>query len=314
MVIGAHDGVPAGTGGEAAERARWYDRHLRGIPNGAESEPAVRLWLADGDREDLVAGRFVRVDGGEWPIAGTRWTPLALSAARSGTAASYNDGSLGLGPGAPGQQPYPLIPSDPIATDPHTTSLLAAIGGGGYSGNTLADRFPSATEMNRVEPAGLSYTTGPLQQDVVSAGPASLELQLTSTVPESDLFAVISDVHPDGSAHPVATGRLRSTYPLVDEARSLKDPGTGDIVQPYARFDRKTPTMPGTERQYRVELWPIGNRFRAGHRLRLHVLGVSGYHQTAGGGVNVVRVGGSGGSRLLLPVLPGSDLEAALAP
>jgi hypothetical protein len=67
----------------------------------------------------------------------------------------------------------------------------------------------------------------------------------------------------------VAAGRLLSSYPRVDEARSLRDPATGDIVQPYGVYGGKEPAAIGAERLYRVEIWPIGNRFKAGHRLRV---------------------------------------------
>ncbi|MEX2196758.1 MAG: CocE/NonD family hydrolase [Thermoleophilaceae bacterium] len=303
MVIGAHDGVPAGTGGEAGERRRWYDRHLRGIANGIEDEPRVKLWLADGDREDLLAGSFVRADGDDWPIPGTGWEALALGPG----------GSLGLDPPeASTTQAYPALPSLPFSTDPHTTATLFGFGTPEFSGNALANAFPALTEMGIVESLGLSFSTEPLREDVLSAGPASLELRLASTAPETDIYAVLSDVWPDGSAHPVATGRLRSSFPEIDPARSLTDPETGAIVQPYGRFERKTPAAPGQERLYHVEFWPVGNRFKRGHRLRLHVIGASAYHLPGVPAINTVRVGGPGGSRLLLPVLPGSDLGAAL--
>jgi predicted acyl esterase len=61
-----------------------------------------------------------------------------------------------------------------------------------------------------------------------------------------------------------------------------------------------------------VEFWPIGNRFRAGHRLRLHVVGASAFSLPGVPALNTVSVGAGSGSRLLLPVLPGSDLGEAL--
>jgi uncharacterized protein len=306
MVVGAHDGVPAGSGGSDATRQRWFDRFLRDVDNGVDREPAVQLWMSDGDRVDMLGGRFVRAEGDDWPIPGTRWASLALDAARSGTATSLNDGSL-VGEGSPAgpapstRQSYLSLPSLPTATDPHTTSLLG-----------FANGSPSLTDMTLAEPLGLSYTTAPFATDVVSAGPASLELVLSTTTPGSDIYAVLSDVWPDGTAHPVATGRLRTTYPAVDEARSIHD-DTGSIVQPYGRFDQPRPPAIGVERRYHVELWPIGNRFRAKHRLRLHLVGASAFQLLSLPGLHSVRVGGADGSRLLLPVLPGSDIDGALA-
>jgi predicted acyl esterase len=308
MVIGAHDGVPAGTEGmREAEGKAWFDRYVRGIANGIEAQPKVKLWLADGGRENDLKGDFVRYDGTDWPIPGTVWESLALDPAKSGSARSLNDGSLALTvPTATAMDSYPTIPSLPSASDPPNVAIVGASGA-----NALADAFPILTEMTLAEPLGLSYTTAPFSADVLTAGPASLELALSSTATETDIWAIISDVSPDGTPHPVALGRLRSSFPFIDEARSLKNP-QGDVVQPYGIYDQKTPAGIGEERLYHVEFWPIGNRFKSGHRLRLHVLGLSAASAPSSVAVNTIRVGGPNGSRLLLPVLPGSDLHAAL--
>ncbi len=309
MVIGAHDGVPERAEGlREAEDAAWFDHYLRGIDNGVDLQPRVKLWLSDGDREDDLHGASVRYDGADWPVPGTRWESLRLDATQSGTARSLNDGSLSLNASpATAMQSYPTIPTYPGASDQPNTAIVGPNGV-----NALADAFPVLTETTLAEPLGLSYTTRPLASAVLSAGPLSLELLLSSTAAESDIWAVISDVSPDGAPHPVATGRLRTSYPNIDVARSLTDPVTGDIVQPYGIYSEKSPADIGEQRRYFVEFWPIGNRFKAGHRIRLDVVGVSAASTPAGVAVNTVAVGGIDGSRLLFPVLPGSSLSEAL--
>jgi predicted acyl esterase len=299
LVVGAHDGVPVGSGGSDRQRAAWFDRYLRDADNGIDREPAVQLFMAHGDREDMLAGRFVTTSGTDWPLPGTTWASLALDARRSGSATSLNDGSLVLGRAGDATQTYPAVPSLPTATDPYNTAIL------GINSTSLL------TDMTLAEPLGLSYTTAPLATAVRAAGPASVELVLSSTAPETDLYAVLSDVWPDGSAHPMAAGRLKSDFPGVDPSRSLID-AAGNIVQPYGTYDVRDPAGVGEERRYHVELWPIGNQFDAGHRLRLHVLGVSGASMPGVPALNTVRLG-EGGSRLLFPVLPGSELTSALA-
>ena len=297
IVPGAHDAIAGGTDGGISAARAWLDRHLRDVPNGVEQEPRVELWLADGRREDVAQGRHVHVEAEDWPVPGTRWASLALG-----------DGSLTLGdPGGELRQAYPTLPSPPTMTDVPTTALIGAAGF-----DALSNAFPMLTRMNLAEPLGLAFTTRPFAQDVLTAGPASLELRLASTAPETGIWVVISDVAPDGAAHPVATGRLSTAYPHVDEARSLVDPDTGAVVQPYGVFDQRDPAPPGTERLYRVELWPIGNRFKRGHRLRLHVVGASAFSMPGLPAANIATLGGASGSRLLLPVLPGSDIETAL--
>ena len=300
LVVGAHDGVPVGSGGSDHQRRAWYDRYLRDVDNGIDREPAVQLFLASGDREDmLLDGDFVTAAGTDWPIPGTAWASLNLDPTTSGSARSINDGTLTLGPAGAGADSYPTVSSLPTATDPYNAAILG-----------IFNQSPTLTDMTLAEPLGLSYTTAPFATDVLAAGPASVELMLSTTSPETDLYAVLSDVDPSGVAHPMATGRLRSSFPEVDLARSLLD-GSGNVVQPYGRYATKTPTTIGAERRYHVELWPIGNRFETGHRLRLHILGISGASEPAPLAINTVRLG-PGGSRLLFPVLPGSDLTAAI--
>ena len=300
LVVGAHDGAPKGTDAGAGEMGAWFDHYVRGVTNGVESHPRVQLWLSDGDREDDLAGKFVRYNGTDWPIPGTTWRSLALDPARSGTANSINDGTLSpTAPRAATDQSYPELPSIPGSSDPPNTAIV-----GGDGVNALADAFPPFTEMTLAEPDALSYTTKPFTTDVLSAGPASLEVRLSSTAPETGIWAVLADVWPDGTAHPLTAGRLLNSYPNIDRRRSLRD-RTGAIVQPYGIYDHKTPAAPGQSRLYHVEFWPVGNRFKRGHRLRVDILGVSAVSAPSAPAVDTVRVGGRGASRLLFPVLPG---------
>lgn len=304
IVVGAHDRAPAGSDGGAAQRAQWFDRFLRGVDNGVDRRPRVELLLADGDRQAYVAGRKVAVDADDWPVPGTRWTALRLDGAPSGSGPPIGDGSLGVGaPRRPEEQAYAALPSILTATDPPNAAILDAAGL-----DALTAALPVLRDMNVHEQLGRSYTTPPLREDVLSAGPANLRVRLGTSTPGSGIWVVVSDVSPDGVAHAMASGRLNTSFPDVDEARSLKDPRTGEIVQPYGRFDRAQPPVQGRARDYQVELWPIGNRFRKGHRIRVTVLGASIASPLTPPGVQTIDVGRS---RLLLPALPGSDLSFA---
>jgi predicted acyl esterase len=299
IVVGAHDGAPVGTDAGVGKMNAWLDRYLRGVDNGVEREPRVQLLMSDGDREDYLDGQFVTASGDDWPLPGTRWEALAL-------------GQRSLGFEAPAQealQPYVTVPSLPTATDVPTT---ATIGPAGF--NALAKAFPFLTEMNGPGALGLSYTTAPLASDVVAAGPLNLELPVSSTAPETAIWAVVSDVDPEGRAHPLAVGRLSNAFPDVIDSESRHDPETGDVVQPYGDYTNRRPARPGEERKLSVEFWPIGNRFRAGHSIRLDVVGAAATSLPGIPAINTVRTGGNSGARLLFPVAPGSDLRGALAP
>jgi uncharacterized protein len=301
-VVGAHDGVPAGTPGPGEVTRQWFDQHLRGVESGVLEDPRVHLWLADGDRARMLAGEHLALTAPDWPVPGTEWVPLHLTPDRSGSSSTVNDGSLALrAPASPSTTPHVPIPSPFTATDPYTTSLLGVF-----------DGSSELTTMDLPETLGLAFTTAPLEEDVLLAGPANVEVVLTSAVPEQDLWAVISDVWPDGSVHPMGAGRLRTSFPDLVPDRSRLD-ADGNVVQPLNDVSAKRVVPPAQEHRYHLEVWPIGNRFKAEHRIRVHLVGASTTHMPTTTGPNLVRLGGpDGGSLVRLPVLPGSDLRGAL--
>jgi uncharacterized protein len=293
LVMGAHDGVPAGSGGQFPRYKRWFDHYLLGEDNGVEREPPVELWLGDGSRQEFLAGHVTRLDGTDWPLPGTRWTPLYLDGEALSTTPAASETT----------RSYPFAPSDPVASDPNTTAVVAGTGGGGYSFEDAFSLVPGSTEMNQADATSLTFTTPPLAGAIDVAGPASLHVRLASTAPETDVHAVVTDVWPDGSAHPVGLGRLRTSYPNTIAARNVVDPASGELVQPYADFSAKTPAAPGTARDYDVEFWPIGNHFAAGHRIRLYLTGTAAYAIPPAPAVNTVTTGGPARARLVLPTV-----------
>jgi uncharacterized protein len=138
----------------------------------------------DGDREDDLAGSFVRYDAGDWPVPGTRWRPLYLGA----------DGSLSLKRSARTKlQSYPQIPSLTTNSDPCNTAIAGSAGL-----NALTTALPVLSDMTVTQQLGRSYTTAPLRHELLSAGPAALDVRLSSTAPQTNIWAVVSDVWPDG--------------------------------------------------------------------------------------------------------------------
>jgi hypothetical protein len=163
-----------------------------------------------------------------------------------------------------------------------------------------ATAVPSLTDLALSGPTSLTYTTPPLQNAINAVGPASLDVSVSSTEATTDLYVVVADVWPDGTAYPVATGSLRTSYPDVIRPLSLVDQG-GDIVDPYSNFSLSEPAKPGTTREYHVEILPMGNHFAAGHRIRVYLVGTPLDQLGAVPGVNALSIGGVAASRLLLP-------------
>ncbi|MFL6174458.1 MAG: CocE/NonD family hydrolase [Marmoricola sp.] len=310
LVTGGHDGAPRGTDYGLGAIDQWFDHYVRGIDNGAEREPRVEVLAADGSREALAAGSFVDLTGSDWPLPGTTWTALSLSRTKARGVVSLNNGTLTRGaPDALASlQAYPAATSFPLNTDPNTIATVAGGDGGGL--NKLSDFIPALTDMNLSNLTGLTYTTGALQSAVTAVGPAALDLKLSSTLPATQIWAVISDVAPNGESKPMAVGRLNTAFPDIVPGRSLYS--AGQLVQPYGDYSKVSLALPLQARTYHVELWPIANRFEAGHRIQLSLVGQSALSFPALPALNTVTIGGGSGSRLMFPVGPGSSLATAL--
>ena len=92
----------------------------------------------------------------------------------------------------------------------------------------------------------LVYTGDVLTEPLELIGPVSAELYVTSSLDHVDVFVRVCDVHPDGTSLNVCDGLQRFT------AASIERDADGVFVAG-------------------VDVWPIGHRFAAGHRVRVQV-------------------------------------------
>jgi predicted acyl esterase len=121
---------------------------------------------------------------------------------------------------------------------------------------------PQASETD--PPASLVWQTPPLEQDVDLVGDIELQLDAASTAPDTAWIAVLLDVDETDKATGVTAGYLRAGLRKVDEAASRP----GAPVLPCRTFE----AVPiGETVRYRIPLVPNARRFKAGHRIRLHL-------------------------------------------
>jgi putative CocE/NonD family hydrolase len=216
-------------------RLRWFDRWLKGVRNGVDDEPPIRLFVmgggsgrrnAEGRREH--GGRWR--DEREWPLARTQWTRLYL----------HPGGALGAEPpvDAPPSR-YTFDPHDPAPTIGGGTQnplLPWFIQGGAFDQRPLAGR-----------PDVLVFETGPLAEDMEVTGPLTVRLWISSSAPDTDFTAKLVDVYPDGFAMNLTDGIVR------------------------VRHTRAEPLRAGEVHPLAIEPPATGNLFKAGHRLRLDI-------------------------------------------
>lgn len=190
-----------------------------------------------------------------------------------------------------------------------------------FTGNTGGGRLWAALpDFNWTQnPAGtaLSYVSSPLSRNTVVVGAGALEAWVKASTPDVDLQVVISEVRPDGKETYVQDGWLRASERKLDPKQST-------LLEPVPSFRRAdaAPLPAGRFSQVTVPLYYEGHAYRAGSRIRVTITAPSGdqpvwsFGETVPSGTSKVTLARSPKmpSRLLLPVVPGVSVPAALPP
>ncbi len=159
----------------------------------------------------------------------------------------------------------------------------------------------------------LTYTTEPLAEDLVVAGPASLDVWLSSTADDTDLQVTVTEVRPDGMETYVQRGWLRASH------RKL-DPELSTPLRPYQTHKRADAALltPGEPELMRVEVFPFAHAFRAGSRLRVWIdaptgrTGLWGFAYTPDPATNTIHHDAAHPSKLVVGVIPGQAARTPL--
>ena len=275
-------GPTASLNGNLAEdfnawRLRWFDRWLKGIENGVEDEPAVKLFVMGGgsgrknDQGRLDHGGHWRQEK-EWPPARTQLTRYYLHA----------DGGLSTGPpsGPAPASKYVYDPEHPAPTISGNLSGLVEVVPmpAGVTGSAPA----TARRRNIGVPGGAHqaerpgafgcqlpyplladredvqvFQTEPLAGVIEVTGPITVRLWASSSAVDTDFTAKLVDVYPASADYPdgyhlnICEGIVRARYRDFSGKRSL--------LEPYRVYE------------FEIILEPTSNAFAAGHRIRLDV-------------------------------------------
>ena len=211
---------------------RWFDRWLKGEPNGADDEAPLRLFVMGINRWR---------DEREWPLARTELTPYYLHG--DGSANSLNGDGV-LSPEPPGREQPDDYRYDPMFPAPTR-------GGCNCCDPEIVDW--GAFDQRSVEFRSdvLVYTSAPLEEELEVTGPVVVKLYASTDARDTDFTAKLVDVHPDGYAINLCDGIIRGRYRESLAEQKLLEPGT--------------------VYEFTIDLWPTSNVFLRGHRIRLDI-------------------------------------------
>ncbi|MGV8986478.1 MAG: CocE/NonD family hydrolase [Cypionkella sp.] len=235
-----HTAVPGPKVGFLAEAVRWWDRWLKGLENGAEADPAYRVYMLDSQAPDAspISRKGHWVAEGEWPSARVSRRVLGL-----GSAASRPGGFTPSGPpvGYLGKHESEQI-SLRISTPQHL-----GLNAGEFFPMGLNAEMPG--DQRGDDAYSLCFDGDVLTAPLDLLGAAKLTLQLSSDKPLGFVVARLCDVAPDGASVRIAHGMFNLCH---RESR----------VQPM-------PLVPGAVVEIAFAIDQMAYRLAEGHRLRL---------------------------------------------
>lgn len=197
-LAGVDFGAAAVTNLEAEEK-RWLDRWVKGIENGVEHEPPVRIF---------VMGTNVWREEREWPLARVDEHTLYLAGGRANSL--FGDGALADAPGGPETDGYLYNPDNPVPS---------------FGGAILGDAGPHDQAPIERRDDVLVFTGPELQKPLEVTGYPSAVLYAASDAPDTDFVVRLCDVHPDGRSLVVCDGIVRARYRAGLDREVLMTPG-----------------------------------------------------------------------------------------
>jgi len=250
---------------------RFLDRYVRGIDNGLEREPRVRAF---------VMGENVWRTGDTMPLPRTQSVGFYLA---GGGKLDRNAPASG---GRASSSAFHSDPANPVV-DPYGTSP------GAHDYRQLAKRSDL-----------LVFETEPLAAALRVIGLIGVEMYLSADAPDADLWVLLQDVEPDGTAW------------------NLSSPGT-DVLRASDRDGGAVPKLLSSGEIVLLKLPNLrtGNLFGKGHRVRIVLCGSFMPHfsrnlqtgdweaRSAKSRPATIRIHHDGAhpSRIVLPVMPDEE-------
>ncbi|MER9107743.1 CocE/NonD family hydrolase [Mesorhizobium sp. M0518] len=176
------------------EALRWWDRWLKSVETGVESDPAYRAYVMDSVRP----ARWHPERPGRW-IAEQQWPSPTIKT-----------------------QAVDLIPATEkpaIVASPQSCGLA----GGEYFPFTFGPELPG--DQRPDDALSVCFDQTELSQAIDIVGTAEVELRLSSDRPQANIAIRLCDVHPDGASELISYGVLNLTHRNSHEFPEALVPG-----------------------------------------------------------------------------------------
>lgn len=224
--------VPGPAIGFLQECVRWFDRWLKGVDNGVDTNPRLRFHLQD----SVPADSFTRSRPGTW--FGTDEPPSSSGA----TLWPRSDGGLAQTRGE--------------GTTTHASPAL--LGRGSRHFEPMGGLGDLPDRQTRDDADALSFTTEPLTEDLELFGSVVVRLRLACDRPEAFVFARLTEVAEDGESFLVTRGNLNLTHRLGHDEEVAAVP-VGELLDyeiPLKHIAQRIPAGHRVRLSLSTSYWP----------------------------------------------------------
>ncbi|OGO21982.1 MAG: hypothetical protein A2144_10500, partial [Chloroflexi bacterium RBG_16_50_9] len=126
---------------------------------------------------------------------------------------------------------------------------------------------PSYSYNDSPEERGfLKYSTAPLVENTEVVGPLALNLYASCRGTDMNFFISLYDVDPEGKEKIMSRGYLKASHRELDKKQSKP-------WYPVHTHNNPQPLVPGMVYEFNIDLIPLANVFKAGHRIVLKIRG-----------------------------------------
>lgn len=125
-------------------------------------------------------------------------------------------------------------------------------------------------DRNKRDSLLLVYDSEPLQEDMEVTGHAQVDIYISSSTNDAQVFVYLEDIDENGHVQYVTEGHLRALHRKVSN-----DKAPYKQVGPYHSFLRADgqPLVPGEVARLQFSMLPISYLFKKGHRIRIAIAG-----------------------------------------
>ncbi len=251
----------------------WFDCWLKNVPNGVDHAPKVRYFVMGGDGAKNASGQLRHGgdwrEAADWPPPQSKPTDFFLHTGGKLSVDKPTEAGSGSHYRFDPQDPLPSIagnvssltenlplPPRVKMPDPNTFRRLMFIQGAAdqvgrddmhctwTKGRPIAER-----------PDVLVFETEPLKEAVEVIGNVTVDLWLSSSAPDTDLFCMLLDIYPQSDTWP--NGYRMNLTDAVMRVRYRDG------------MDKPTMMKPDEPVRVKFDLYPTSNRFEAGHKIQL---------------------------------------------